>query len=151
MYVNQRAGLGLVPAAATTVLSVSQVLSKLGLGSSDPVKDQERLNRIARAYDAAMAGDTSKLSFLGGRSGEEYLQLVATDKNAAGSTVAYRAAQLKWGELQARRAAGVIGSGLIGQSDIPTSAVGAASRTLSNPWVLAALAGGVYLLIRRRR
>ena len=151
MYVEQRPGLGVVPVAATTVLSVGQVLSKLGLGSSDPVKDQERLNRIATAYDAAMAGDTRKLPILGGRTGEDYLRLVATNKNEAGSEVAYRMAQLKWGEYQARRAAGIIGSGLIGQSDIPTSAIGAVGRTLSNPWVLAAVAGGAYLLLRRRR
>lgn len=156
--------LGLLPVALPVAVSgvgaaVSAVANFVGGvfgGSSDPQKDRERKARIDLAFQLAMAADprpqttTSPYSNLGGLTGLEYLQLTATDRNASGSALTYRYAQLKWVEYQARRAAGTVGTGLISVSDLP-SQIGVVGSVASNPITLLLLVGGAFLLLRRRR
>lgn len=177
-------GLGALPAIpialaklGTITTSLNGVASLVGLNSSDPARDRERINRINVAFQAAMAGDTSPITTgdpntnLGGVSGAEYLECIATNNrnNPAapgppcpgsgnpsgaavyGSQIAYRYAQLKWGEYRARVAAGAVGTALIGQSDIPSRVGYAVQSVVTNPITLVLLAGGAYLLLRRKR
>lgn len=137
--------LGAISTIFTAATGVNQVASLLGLNSSDPVKDQERINRINQAYDQAMRGDQAAVSCL-----REMAQGVANNDGrtcAVGSQLAYRFAQTKWTEYQARHAAGGAGTWLVGQSDLPSQAVG----WLSSSWVIGAVVVGGYLLLRRRR
>jgi len=113
---------------------LNQVASIFGLNSSDPVKDQQRIDRINFAFDLAIRGDNrpqtsiSPSTNLEGMSGADYLKYIATNNMARGgsdgapvygSQIAYRYAEAKYAEYQARVAAGRIGVGLIGESDIP--------------------------------
>lgn len=132
------------------VTGINQVASLLGLNSSDPVKDQERINRINLAFDLAMSGSTQVRSDLGGMTGAAYLQYIAADATHAGSQIAYRYAQAKWAEYRARHAAGVVGGGLISVSDVPATVVGTIQRAVTNPLVLGGVAVGAYLLLKKR-
>jgi len=141
----QRSQLGAIPAILGAATSVNQVASLIGLNSSDPAKDQERINRINNEFAKAMRGDQAAVSCL-----REMAQGVANNDGrtcAVGSQLAYRYAQTKWAEYQARHAAGGAGTWLVGQSDIPSQAVG----LLANPWVLGGVVVGAYFLLRRGR
>ena len=170
-----RAQLGFAPAIVGAVTStglvskaVSVVASFLGpvgsiLRGSDPVKDTQRKARIDSYYAGAMAGDAASEARLRCHAGQTTPAMIALagggnpqcDPNdplghAAGSAVARGYAQAKLAELQARRAAGVVGTTLVGQSDIPTTFGGAIGRAVTSPWVLGAGAVLVFFLLSRR-
>lgn len=138
--------LSLTNPISSILTGLNQVEALFGLNSSDPARDQERINRINYAYDLAMRGDTSPQTStspntnLNGMSGADYLQYIATndggrgDPPVYGSQIARRYAQAKYAEYQARLAAGQIGIGLIGQSTIPGQIQSYASSALV--WVL---------------
>lgn len=149
--------LGAVPivgAALTSVVSsqLNKVLNSLGLGSSDPVRDQQRIDRINAVYDEAMAGQPGAEECL-----YEMAQGVSSGPNdprqcAVGSRVAADYAKAVWEEYQGRSALGELGMGLVGASPIPGRVLGAATSVA--PWVLggaAVLAVGLVIVSRRGR
>ena len=153
-----RSGLGLLPSLAipTFLTSLNGALAVLGLNSSDPVRDQARLARIATAFSLAVAGDTTPQSGLDGLSGEAYLHEIATNApvagggTAGGSTVAVTAAKAALVELQARRAAtGVIGAALP-LSTIPATAAHLVTTVAMSPVVWAGIAVAAFLLFKGR-
>lgn len=152
---------------------LNQVAALVGLNSSDPARDQERIDRINLAYQLAMRGDDtpqrsmSAHTNLEGMTGAQYLQYIATNNgghpemsgpagvpgttNGApvyGSQIAYRYAQAKFQEWKARVAAGQLGVGLItGVSDIPARVSG----FVSSPLVLLVVVGLIGLAIWKAR
>ncbi len=157
-------GLGLGPVDVVTALNTAASL--VGLNPSDPERDKIRIGNINTAFSLAMSGNATpqpQLTNAGGApmSGADYLQYIATNNgghpdtpNGAavyGSQIAYRYAQIKWREFQARHLAGTVGGALIGQSDIPSQVGFVVQSIATNPLVLAGLAAGAYFLIKRRK
>lgn len=138
--------LGALPVATVAVgfvtKNINTVLSKLGLSSSDPTKDQERINRINQNFEAAMTGDTSAVACL-----RDMAQGVSSGPNdprqcAVGSQVAAAYAKAAWLEYEARRGAGQVGAVLVGESPQFATAVSWL------PW--AAVGAAAFLFLRRR-
>lgn len=127
--------------------ALDSVLSLVGIGSSDPVKDRERIARIDNEFQGALSGDPNNIACL-----RDMAQGVSSGPNdprqcAVGSRVAAAWAKRRWLEYQARAAAAGIGIDLLGQSGIvgPTIA-----RVASNPIVWIVVGAGIFLLLRRR-
>lgn len=149
-------GMGLIPVAAVTgaasaVTSFTSILGKLGLNSSDPVKDKERFARIDGEFRGAMAGDPAAISCLREISQGVY----RTSDNpqrlcAVGSAVAAAYGKMKWLEYQGRVTAGRVGSVLVGGSDIPTKIEDTIRKVVSNPLLIGGLVFGGYLLFRKQ-
>lgn len=143
---SSRQSLGLSPLVVAT--TVNEAAALVGLNSSDPTRDKERIARINATYDAAMAGDAASITCL-----REMAQGVAQSNDprtcAVGSKIAAAYAKVKWTEYQARVGAGQVGSVLIGQSNLPTMAAGAFKAAL--PWGTIAVGGLLLLALRRRR
>lgn len=151
MYCTDQLGcssprLGALPSVASlnpvtqAVSTVTGLVTSLFSGS-DPAKDRERKNRIDGQYNQAMAGNAAAVSCL-----RDMAQGVSSGPNdprtcAVGSSWAAAYAKAKWIEYQARVAAGQVGGALIGQSNLPTTAVGAVKSMA--PLVI----GGVLLAV----
>lgn len=157
------AGPSLVSSALSTVASFLGPFGSI-LRGSDPVKDAQRKGRIDTYYAGAMAGDVAseaRLRCYAGQTTPEMIQLAAganpqCDPNdpaghAAGSAVARGYARAKLGELEARRAAGIVGGTLIGQSDIPTAIGGALQRAATSPVAVVVAVAVVALLASKMR
>jgi hypothetical protein len=136
--------------------SINSALAVFGLNSSDPVRDKERLARIATAFSLAVSGDATPQSNLDNLSGEAYLHEIANNApvagggTAGGSQVAIAAAKAALVELAGRRAATGIVGGLIPVSTIPATAAHVATSIVTSPITLGLLAVGGYMLLRRR-
>lgn len=151
---------------------LNQVAALVGLNSSDPTRDQERIDRINLAYQLAMRGDDtpqrsmSAHTNLEGMTGAQYLEYIATNNGGHpelpgptglpgttgaavyGSQIAYRYAQAKFAEWKGRVAAGQLGTGLItGVSDIPAKISG----FVSSPLVLFVVVGLIGLALYKAR
>jgi hypothetical protein len=143
--------LGALPlvAGAASLLSTSlnQFLSTFGLNSSDPVKDQQRIDRIKAVYSEAMQGIPGAEQCL-----YEMAQGVSSGPYdprscAVGSTVAANFAKAVWAEYQARKAAGNVGVSLIAQSPLPGTIAQTAISVL--PYAIGAVI--VFSVLRRGR
>jgi hypothetical protein len=124
-------------------------LSIVGLNSSDPVKDQERIARVDDSFRAAMSGSPVNRD---GHDPVVCLRDMAAGSGlcVVGSKVAQAYAKVKWAEYQARHAAGTVGTGLISVSDIPSQIGGTIQRAVTNPLVIGGVVLGAYLLMKRR-
>lgn len=136
---------------AAVMSGLNPVLSAFGLNSSDPVKDAQRAQRINDTYRLAMQGDPAAVACL-----RDMAQGVSSGPNdpracAVGSQVAATYAKKMWNDFQGRVGAGVVGAELIGASNIPSTIVGAAQSLVTSPVFLVLAAGGLFLLLRRRR
>ena len=130
----------IAPLASLLTTSLNQFLSTFGLNSSDPVKDQERIERIKATYAQAMTGDAGAIQCL-----RDMAQGVSSGPNdprscAVGSTVAATFAKSVWAEYQARVAAGNIGAGLLAQSPLPSTVLQTAINYA--PWII----GGIIAI-----
>jgi hypothetical protein len=144
-----------VGAASNPVALVMQglnpALSLLGLNSSDPVKDQQRINRINDTYRSALLGDPTAISCL-----KDMASAISSGNPAdvrqcaVGSEVAYAYAKKMWADFQLRTAAGAAGVTLIGASPIPTTVGNVVKSAVSNPWILGGGALLVILMLQRR-
>lgn len=136
----------MVPQLTTGLSIVNKAASLVGLNSSDPVRDEARIQRIDDNFHKAMAGDLGAVACL-----RDMAQGVAKANDprtcAVGSTLAAAYAKAKWLEYQARVGAGQVGTVLIGQSNIPTMIAGTAQRI--GPALL--VGGGLLLVLALRR
>lgn len=144
-----------VTALPNALAAVQSAISSIFQGS-DPVKDKQRQARIDSYFAGAMQGSKSaeaELRCYAGTTDPTWLALAPNKDssggcgNAAGSTPSRNYAKAKVLELEARRAAGQIGTGLIGVSDLPSQVVG----FFANPYVLGLGAVVLYLVFRPRR
>ena len=131
---------------AAIMAGLNPILSVFGLNSSDPVKDRERADRINDTFRLAMQGDAEAVSCL-----RDMAAGVSSGPNdprqcAVGSKTAATYAKKMWNEYQARVQAGIVGTGLIGASNLPATVAG----LLTSPLTLGLGALVLILLLRRK-
>jgi hypothetical protein len=157
------AALSLTNPVGAILTGVNQVAALFGLNSSDPGRDQQRINRINVAFDLAMRGnDTPQTtgspdSNLEGMTGAQYLEYIATNDHGRGnppvygSQIAYRYAQGKYAEYKTRVTAGTVGVGLIGVSDIPAKISQVVTSSVGVVVIAVVVVIGIVILTRKGR
>lgn len=153
-------GLGLDP------ISIISVAGSIGdtLHFLQYPKDKERKRNADALLSRAAGGDVvaeSQLRLASGTGSREDIAIMRAagldpgcdDPSQCGWATTWARTYIKrlLAELYARRAAGVIGTELIGQSTIPNVIGATVTKAATNPWVWLAVGAGVFLLLRRRR
>lgn len=126
-------------------------------------KDRERKQAADALLTRAAGGDTIAEAQLRLLSGIGTTDDIATMRAAGMDPGCVDPKQCGWGtdwarkygrtllmELQARRAAGLVGARMIQQSTIPDMVTGTVQRALGNPLVWVAIGAGLYFMTRRR-
>ncbi len=135
------------------------------LGSLNNPNNAARKASADQLYSAALAGDAVSearlrlLSHVGTQSDIATMKAAGLDPQCIGdapsgcgwaTTWAQDYGKAKLAELAARRAAGQIGTTLIGQSNIPPTLIAGAKGLVTNPYVIGGAVLVAVLLISRR-